>query len=122
MSDSYFNILVLLTTANFPDIMLPSYSKNYWSCLFFIGFLIVGLYFLMSILLANVYMKFKQRIEKQCEDQLIKQQRLLEKYIDRFDKNDDDPLQQQTKKGYLLEKESVQFFNELLSYKIEDTR
>lgn len=76
----------------------------------------------MSILLANVYMKFKQRIEKQCEDQLIKQQRLLEKYIDRFDKNDDDPLQQQTKKGYLLEKESVQFFNELLSYKIEDTR
>lgn len=67
----------------------------------------MGLYFLMSILLANVYMKFKQGIEKQCEDQLIKQQRLLETYIDRFDKNEDDPLQQGIKKGYLLEKESV---------------
>ena len=73
LSDSFYNIVILLTTANFPDIMLPTYNENYWSCLPFIGFLIVGLYFLMSILLANVYMKFKQRVQKQCEEQLQKQ-------------------------------------------------
>lgn len=70
--------------------MLPSYNENYWSCLSFIGFLIVGLYFLMSILLANVYMKFKQRVQKQCEEQMQKQQAYLEDYIDRFDKSSGD--------------------------------
>ena len=51
---SYFYMFVLLTTANFPDVMLPAYNANRWFCLYFIGFLTLGLYFLQNVLLATV--------------------------------------------------------------------
>ncbi|XP_041079189.1 two pore calcium channel protein 1-like isoform X2 [Polyodon spathula] len=65
-SDPYFNTLensivslfVLLTTANFPDVMMPAYSKNPWSCVFFIVYLSIELYFIMNLLLAVVFDTF----------------------------------------------------------------
>ena len=50
VSDSCFNMLILMTTANFPDIMLPSYAKNYWYMVYFVSYLIIGLYFIMSFI------------------------------------------------------------------------
>ncbi|XP_035641728.1 two pore channel protein 1-like isoform X1 [Oncorhynchus keta] len=65
-SDPYFNTLensivslfVLLTTANFPDVMMPAYSRNRWSCVFFIVYLSIELYFIMNLLLAVVFDTF----------------------------------------------------------------
>lgn len=70
-SDPYFNTLenslvslfVLLTTANFPDVMMPAYSKNCWSCVFFIVYLSIELYFIMNLLLAVVFDTFND-VEK----------------------------------------------------------
>ena len=56
-------MLTLLTTANFPDVMLPKYHNNYFSMLFFIIYLLVGLYFLTNLLLASVFSKFKDRYQ-----------------------------------------------------------
>jgi len=61
MRQSYMSMLTLLTTANFPDVMLPSYHRNYFFSLFFISYLLIGLYFLLSLLLASVFNKFKFR-------------------------------------------------------------
>ena len=58
-ANAFYHMMILLTTANFPDIMLPSYEENWLTCFFFIGFLCIVLYFLLSILLANVYTKFQ---------------------------------------------------------------
>ena len=41
---SCFNMLVLLTTANFPDIMLPAYEKSRAASLFFIAYLLLGVF------------------------------------------------------------------------------
>ncbi|KAF5890973.1 two pore calcium channel protein 1-like isoform X2, partial [Clarias magur] len=65
-ADHYFNTLensivslfVLLTTANFPDVMMPAYSRNRWSCIFFIIYLSIELYFIMNLLLAVVFDTF----------------------------------------------------------------
>ncbi|XP_036435931.1 two pore calcium channel protein 1 isoform X1 [Colossoma macropomum] len=65
-ADHYFNTLensivslfVLLTTANFPDVMMPAYSRNRWSCVFFIVYLSIELYFIMNLLLAVVFDTF----------------------------------------------------------------
>jgi len=64
ISDAIFNLLVLLTTANFPDIMLPAYNINPLYCLFFIVYLILGLFFLMNLLLAVFYNNYKNRLEE----------------------------------------------------------
>ena len=56
-------MIILVTTANFPDVMLPAYEKNYWWMLYFVSFLLLGLYFMMNFLLANVFNNFKDRLE-----------------------------------------------------------
>lgn len=64
LQGSFVNLFILLTTANFPDVMLPAYAKSKWSALFFIVFLIINLYFLMNLMLAVVYETFT-RMEKE---------------------------------------------------------
>lgn len=55
---SFINLFVLLTTANFPDVMMPSYYNTPFSFLFFFSYLMINLYFLMNLLLAVVYDSF----------------------------------------------------------------
>ncbi|XP_054153361.1 two pore channel protein 1-like [Oppia nitens] len=64
IGQSFVSLFVLLTTANFPDVMMPSYKMNRISSVFFIAFLIIHVYFLMNIMLAVVYEAFN-RIEKE---------------------------------------------------------
>lgn len=63
IGDAAFNLLVLLTTANFPDVMLPSYKVSRWYAIFFVSFLIFGLFFFLNMLLAIFYNNYKDRIE-----------------------------------------------------------
>ena len=47
---------VTLTTANFPDVMLPAYERNRWpATLFFGSFLALGMFFMMNLLRATVW-------------------------------------------------------------------
>uniref|UniRef100_A0A8D3AIQ7 Ion transport domain-containing protein n=1 Tax=Scophthalmus maximus TaxID=52904 RepID=A0A8D3AIQ7_SCOMX len=48
---------------SFPDVMMPAYSKNRWSCVFFIVYLSIELYFVMNLLLAVVFDTFND-VEK----------------------------------------------------------
>lgn len=113
LQDSYYNMFVLMTTANFPDVMLPAYEDNYWVVFYFISFLIIGLFFLMSLLLANIFNKFRERLETEGLQYLRKQSLYLNQYIDRFDENE---------KGYLTADETQKFFKELLNLKITECR
>uniref|UniRef100_A0A1A8EEB8 Two pore segment channel 1 n=1 Tax=Nothobranchius kadleci TaxID=1051664 RepID=A0A1A8EEB8_NOTKA len=63
LEDSLVSLFVLLTTANFPDVMMPAYAKNRWSCVFFIVYLSIELYFIMNLLLAVVFDTFND-VEK----------------------------------------------------------
>ncbi|XP_066545157.1 two pore channel protein 1 isoform X1 [Amia ocellicauda] len=58
LENSIVSLFVLLTTANFPDVMMPAYSQNRWSCVFFIVYLSIELYFIMNLLLAVVFDTF----------------------------------------------------------------
>ena len=62
-SEAYYRMLILLTTANFPDIMLPAYNENIFNVVLFMSYMMLGLYFMFNILLATVYSRFKRRLE-----------------------------------------------------------
>ena len=53
------NMIVLLTTANHPDIMIPAYNESRFYSIFFILFILSGLYVLMNIMMAVVYNRFR---------------------------------------------------------------
>uniref|UniRef100_UPI00358DF891 two pore channel protein 1 n=1 Tax=Myxine glutinosa TaxID=7769 RepID=UPI00358DF891 len=63
LESSLVSLFILLTTANFPDVMLPSYASSHWACLFFIVYLSIELYFIMNLLLAVVFDSFNE-VEK----------------------------------------------------------
>eukprot|EP00095_Tigriopus_kingsejongensis_P005462 maker-scaffold865_size87005-snap-gene-0.16 protein:Tk05462 transcript:maker-scaffold865_size87005-snap-gene-0.16-mRNA-1 annotation:"two pore channel 1" len=60
----FISLFVLLTTANYPDVMMRSYNQSRWSSIFFVSYLSINLYFLMNLMLAVVYDAFT-RIEKE---------------------------------------------------------
>lgn len=52
-------MFILLTTANFPTIMLPSYNQQRIDAWFFIIYLVVGLFLLLNLLLAIFYESYQ---------------------------------------------------------------
>ncbi|XP_070205639.1 two pore channel protein 1-like [Littorina saxatilis] len=58
IQDSFINLFILLTTANYPDVMMPAYAVSRFYAFFFIIYLSLELYFLMNLLLAVVYDTF----------------------------------------------------------------
>lgn len=58
LNDSFFYMFVLLTTSNFPDVMLPAYAQKRRYSVFFIVYLVIGLFMLMNLLLAIFYSNY----------------------------------------------------------------
>ena len=52
--DALWNLLILLTTSNFPDIMMPAYTLHRSAFFFFFAFLLAGYFFLTNLILAIV--------------------------------------------------------------------
>lgn len=66
--ESCFNMLVLLTLSNSPDIMLPAYEYSRILAVFFVIYLLFGVFLLMNLLLALFYSNYKDRLSAQMKE------------------------------------------------------
>ena len=62
---SWWSLLILQTTANFPDIMLENYTNSEWVAWYFLIYNLLGIYFLMSLVLAVIYNHYSNHITNQ---------------------------------------------------------
>lgn len=73
-----FNVYVLFTTSNFPDIMLPFWPVTNFTAIYFVGFLLIGLYLLLNLMLAVFYNSYKTRVEEKINKYDIVRENFLQ--------------------------------------------
>ncbi|KDO28177.1 hypothetical protein SPRG_06225 [Saprolegnia parasitica CBS 223.65] len=108
--ESSWQLLILLTTANFPDVMMPAYAMHRANALFFICFVFFGLFFLMNVILAQVFSNFQWVAAREAATHAANRDRLLKRHAAAAaDENDD---------AYIAMDLLVCFFTELNQYKV----
>jgi len=80
--ESYWDLYVLVTTANNPDIMMPAYNANPWLSIFFIVFIVICLYIFMSIFLAVVYNNYRWNLKNEVQEAIVRKRELVTTVFD----------------------------------------
>ncbi|KAM7272062.1 hypothetical protein ACFE04_031276 [Oxalis oulophora] len=103
-----YQMFVLFTTSNNPDVWIPAYKDSRWYSLFFILYVLLGVYFVTNLILAVVYDSFKGQLAKQVSERDRMTRKTLDKAFSLIDKSD---------VGYLDKKQCIHLFEELNNYR-----
>ncbi|XP_023374596.1 two pore calcium channel protein 1-like [Otolemur garnettii] len=76
-----FELYVLVTTANSPDVMMPAYDFNWWYSLYFITYIIINTYIFMSVFLAVVYNNYRKHLKNEIRKlAYLKRHKMIEAF------------------------------------------
>ncbi|XP_051135328.1 two pore calcium channel protein 1A [Andrographis paniculata] len=103
-----YEMFILFTTSNNPDVWIPAYKQSRWNVLFFVVFVLLGVYFVTNLILAVVYDSFKGELVKQVAEKDRTRTRVLKKAFNLIDENE---------LGYLDKDQCIRLFAELNKYR-----
>ncbi|CAI8592602.1 unnamed protein product [Vicia faba] len=103
-----YQMFLLFTTANNPDVWVPAYKASRLSCIFFILFVLVGVYFVTNLILAVVYESFKSELVKQVFEMDRMRRAMLERAFNLLDTYN---------VGYLNKDQIIRLFEEVNNYR-----
>ncbi|KAK1302256.1 Two pore calcium channel protein 1A [Acorus calamus] len=103
-----YQMFVLFTTANNPDVWIPAYKESRWYSLFFVLYVLLGVYFLTNLILAVVYDSFKAQFAKQVVEMDSMRTRTLGKAFSLIDASG---------LGFLNKDQCILLFEELNKYR-----
>ncbi|EXB37992.1 Two pore calcium channel protein 1 [Morus notabilis] len=118
-----YQMFVLFTTSNNPDVWIPAYKVSRWYCLYFVLYVLLGVYFFTNLILAVVYDSFKGELAKQVSEMDEMRKRTLEKAFNLLDKDgvfSSSPSSFYDLSGnrkYIKKEECIELFKELNKYR-----
>ncbi|KAJ4749427.1 Two pore calcium channel protein 1 [Rhynchospora pubera] len=103
-----YQMFILFTTSNNPDVWIPAYRNSRWSSIFFVLYVLLGVYFVTNLVLAVIYDSFKEQLARQIVEMDCVRKRILEKAFSLVDIHD---------RGYLDKHQCISLFEELNKYR-----
>ena len=102
-----WHMLVTLTTANFPDVMMYGYTQYRWTSLFFVLYLIIGLFFLLNLLLAVFCNYYNAQVEAVALKVLEQHSNFMKEGLNYLDKQElNDPSKEEGVPSQTMEEEA----------------
>ena len=62
--EGLWTLWICVTTANYPDVMMPGYNDNRWVAIYFVSFMVITFFFLMNIILAAVVNEYDSNVDE----------------------------------------------------------
>lgn len=62
--DAMWTLWIAVTTANYPDVMMPAYNENRLAAIYFVVFMIITFFFLMNVILASVVNAYDNELDR----------------------------------------------------------
>jgi two pore calcium channel protein len=62
--DAMWTLWICVTTANYPDVMMPAYNENRLTALYFVIFMVITFFFLMNVILASVVNAYDNELDR----------------------------------------------------------
>ncbi|KAL2650542.1 hypothetical protein R1flu_018670 [Riccia fluitans] len=103
-----YGMTILFTTENNPDLWLPAYKQAPISSVFFILYILIGVYFMTNLVLAVIYDSFKGQLAEHFMQEEQRKDELLKITFNLLD---------QDERGYLDVKQCSALFRELNNYR-----
>eukprot|EP01117_Protostelium_nocturnum_P011571 TRINITY_DN4199_c0_g1_i1.p1 TRINITY_DN4199_c0_g1~~TRINITY_DN4199_c0_g1_i1.p1 ORF type:complete len:821 (-),score=238.41 TRINITY_DN4199_c0_g1_i1:109-2571(-) len=75
--EALLNMITCLSTANFPDIMIPSFNYSSWFAIYWLSYMSICLFLGMNIVLAFGYSQFQQIATQELVNKYIVQRKKL---------------------------------------------
>jgi Ca2+-binding EF-hand superfamily protein len=72
--ESLWTLWICVTTANYPDVMMPAYNENRFAGIYFVVFMVVTFFFFMNLILASIVnayddtMNSRRKSQKEAEN------------------------------------------------------
>ena len=101
LGETFWSLVILITTSNYPDVMLYAYDTSTWYTLYFVVFILFGVFFLMNVLLGVIFDNYKRHVELASKERSRRRMKIIARYYKQFDEED---------KGYLTIVQARQFF------------
>lgn len=67
INESMYTVFILFTVSNYPDVQTPYFENSRLSMLYFWAFLLIGIFLLSNLLLAQVFMNYKKLVDEQLK-------------------------------------------------------
>ncbi|XP_045582031.1 two pore channel protein 1 [Procambarus clarkii] len=77
--DSLFDLYVLVTTANNPDVMMPAFDESAYYVIFFVAFLVICFFIYMNIILAVIYNNYRKHLKNEVRKTVFSKRQQLSK-------------------------------------------
>ncbi|KAL4281329.1 hypothetical protein GQ457_03G006550 [Hibiscus cannabinus] len=103
-----YQMFILFTTSNNPDVWIPAYKASRWYALFFVLYVLIGVYFVTNLILAVVYDSFKSELAKQVFEMDQNRRNILCKAFGLIDDHN---------AGFLNKEQCIHLLEELHKYR-----